>query len=167
MDARQFNVLLNKACKDEHAFELLYDFYYKRIVLRLSNCFGRDLAEDVAQDFFMKLVMSKKQYEYIENPTAWVYACCANIAKTKFAKETREITFNEELCSETDLDLDFEKVFLGIELDQLDELTRKIVVLHYWKGYHFGEISEILGITSDAVRQRHKRLKKKLKYILH
>lgn len=166
MDIWQFNTLLNKAYYDEKAFERLYDFYYKRIVLHFCKYFGKDLAEDVAQDFFIKIVVSCKEYEYIKNPTAWVYTCCANIAKTKFAKETREITFNEEFGVDTDFGLDFEKLFLGVELDRLDELTKKIVILHYWQGYHFEEISKILGITSDAIRQRHKRLKKKLKYIL-
>ena len=169
MDAQQFNRLLNNACKDEKAFELLYDFYYKRIVLQFCNYFGKELAEDVAQDFFIKLVESDKKYEYINNPTAWVFTCCANIAKTKFAKETREISFNEEFGLDTnaDLGLNFDKLFLGIELDQLDDLTRKIVILHYWKGYNFEEIAEIIGINYAAIRQRHKRLKKKLKNILH
>lgn len=166
MDAPQFNRLLNIAYKDEKAFQQLYDFYYKRIVFKFLGQFGKDLAEDVAQDFFTKIVESDKKYEYINNPTAWVYTCCANIAKTKLAKENRTVPLEEDLCAENGSDLNCDKINIGIEIGQLDDLTRKIIILHYWKGYSFEEISKILDITYAALRQRHRRLKKKLKNIL-
>ena len=168
MDAQQFNILLNNANKDEKAFELLYNFYYKRIVAQLAKGFGKEFAEDVVQEFFIRLVKFDKKYEYINNPTAWVYKCCENIAKTKLAKENYKISFNEEIgvSSALDFDFDFENAFIGTELNKLDDISKDIIILHYWKGYSFEEISEILGITYDAIRQRHKRLKKKLKNIL-
>ena len=166
MDVQKFNKCLKKAHRDKKSLEFLYDFYYKRIVFHLYKDFGRELAEDVAQEFFIKLINHDKQYEYINNPTAWVYACCKNIARTKIAKENRDILLDEELCVSKDLSSDFDKLFLGTVLEELDDVTKKIVVLHYWEGYGFGEISEILGIGHEAIRQRHKRVKAKLKNIL-
>ena len=166
MDAQQFNLLLNNANKNEKAFELLYNFYYRRIVAKIAKSFGKEFAEDVAQEFFIRLVKFDKKYEFINNPTAWVYTCCENIAKTKLAKEKGKISFNEEIGANSALDFDFENVFIGTELNKLDDISKDIVILHYWKGYNFEEISGILGITYDAIRQRHKRLKKKLKFIL-
>ena len=74
---------------------------------------------------------------------------------------------DEEFYIGKNISSDFEKLFLGIELGQLDDITRKIIVLHYWEGYSFEEISEILSINYDAIRQRHKRIKEKLKDILY
>lgn len=169
MDVQQFNMLLSKAHTDAKCFGLLYSFYYKRIVMQFCKKFGKEFAEDVAQDFFIKIIKSDKKYEYINSPTAWVYTCCINIAKTKLTKENSKILFNEEFGTEAnfDFDSDFEKLCLDLELDGLDDETKKIIFLHYWEGYCFEEISEILGISYDALRQRHKRLKKKLKNILN
>lgn len=166
MNVPKFNILLNNANKNEKAFEILYNFYYKRIVAQIAKNFGKEFAEDVAQEFFIRLVKSDKKYEYIKNPTAWVFTCCENIAKTKLAKENGKISFNEEIGVSSALDFDFENTFIGTELNKLDDISKEIIILHYWKGYSFEEIAGILGITYDAVRQRHKRLKKKLKNIL-
>ena len=166
MDAQKFNKWLRNVRRDKKSLEVLYNFYYKRAVSFLCKRFDRELAEDVTQEFFIRLINNDKQYEYINNPTAWVYTCCINIARTKIAKENRDILLDEELCVSKDLSSDFDKIFLGTVLEELDDLTKKIIILHYWEGYSFAEASEILGISYDAIRQRHKRIKAKLKEFL-
>ena len=168
MEASHFNRLLKSISKDEKSFNELYEYYGRRIVFRLTRVYGKEIAEETLHDFFLKLIKHEGKYEYIQKPTSWVYTCCENIAKTKLAKENYKISFNEEIgvSSALDFDFDFENAFIGTELNKLDDISKDIIILHYWKGYSFEEISEILGITYDAIRQRHKRLKKKLKNIL-
>ena len=48
-------------------------------------------------------------------------------------------------------------------LSQLKPLERKIVILVYYKNKNSSQISEILGMTPAAVRQRHKRILAKLR----
>ena len=47
-------------------------------------------------------------------------------------------------------------------LEDVDEITRKILVLHYWSGYSFKEIAVIIGMKDTAVRKRHSRAIKKI-----
>ena len=166
MEKREFNALISKINKSERAFETLYDFYYKRIVYRLSRSYGRELAEDVAHEFFLNLIKSDKPVKEVDSPAAWIYACCENLAKTKIRKE-RETPIGEFYeGNPAENFTDGMNADVKAALSFLDEISRKIVYMHYWEGYGFEEISEILGVSYAAVRQKHKRLKAALKNIL-
>lgn len=63
----------------------------------------------------------------------------------------------EEILARTELKREME-----FYLDQLNDDDKNIVVLKYVKEYSHQEISEILYISQDAVRQRLSRARKKL-----
>ena len=160
MEARRFNQLLKSISVSEKSFDELYDFYARRIVFRLSGIYGRDLAEDVMQEFFFKLITGKKDYGYIEKPTSWVYKCAENLAKTKLRSK---MPF-EQLTEENEYRRQyFDKTDIKEKLDVLDDVSRKIIELYYWDGYNLEEISDVLQIKYATVRKKHSRAKAKLK----
>ncbi|MDE6285347.1 MAG: sigma-70 family RNA polymerase sigma factor [Bacilli bacterium] len=166
MEARKFNRLLKSIAKDENAFDELYQFYGRRIVFHLSGIYGRELAEDVSHDFFLKLITENKNYGYIEKPTSWVYTCCENLAKTKIRLDSKYALLNEEVaCKYVEFE-NLENLEVKTVLDNFDDVTRRIVELFYWDGYNLEEISEILHIKYATVRKKHSRAKAKLKKIL-
>ena len=168
MNARRLGKLLKCIGYSEKAFNEVYDFYFRRIVARLTPVYGRQIAEDSAQDFFMKLICGKIQNGYVPVSTAWVYVCCENIAKRKIKGNKKEIALKEEIACADDLIGNTET---GVDLDSLlnclDETSRKIVRLYYFGGYSLKEISDMLQIGYAAVRKKSSRANKKLKKLLN
>lgn len=90
-----------------------------------------------------------------------------SIAKRKIEKDKRYVELNERQAASGGNPLEQELYGeLYSALEALDETEREILKLYYWLGYTFKEISKILGVTYEAVRQKHLRLKKKLKKYL-
>ena len=165
MNENKFNKLI-KRIRNARAFNVLYNFYYSRIVNHIYFKFrNKDLGEEVAQEFFAKLL--RRKVDYIRNPTSWVYTVCDNIAKDFL---TAEKEYNLAYTERETLtpDAAFEKLIYGEykeKLDSLEEETRKIVVMYSYEGYSLKEISEITGINYSTVRQKYSRGLKKLKNI--
>jgi len=72
VDKERFNELLGKIkCKENGAaaFTALYRFYFPRIVAHIKSRYKKygHLGEDIAQDFFLKL-LKKEIKEEIRNP---------------------------------------------------------------------------------------------------
>ncbi len=163
MDKKKFNSLIKKISFDESAFEDIYKFYFPRIQLFIGRKYNDyRLGEDIAQEFFMKLG-SLNIDKKIENPIAWVYKVCDNLAKDKLKKEILASEIIDNLCCES---LEGNYIFhneLNEYLSQLNEKTKKIIYLVYWEGYKLKEISQIMNINYVTVRQLHSRGLKKLK----
>ena len=147
MTAREFNAFLKKMHSDSHAIEDIYIFYYPRIVKRISEKYGYILAEDVAQEFFLKLIQSCDKQAYVEYPTSWVYTCAENIAKRKIHCDSKYTYLLQETVAAKKDDI-INKVFAEDILGFL---------------YNQTEISNILKLTHSNVRQIHSRAIKKLK----
>lgn len=166
MDARKFNKLISRI-ETQKAFSVLYEYYFPKIVSHIYFQFKkRELGEDVAQEFFLKL-LHKKPSDYIEHPNAWVYVSCDNIAKDFLSDEKRynmaystaEVDKQDEL---------FKKVLYGEyrqQIEQLDEDTRRIILMYFYEGYSLKEIAATLEINYSTVRQKCSRGLKKLKKI--
>ena len=162
MTAREFNAFLKKMHSDSHAIEDIYIFYYPRIVKRISEKYGYILAEDVAQEFFLKLIQSCDKQAYVEYPTSWVYTCAENIAKRKIHCDSKYTYLLQETVAAKKDDI-FNKLFAEDILKYLNKTEQQIVYLYYWEGYNQTEISNILKLTHSNVRQIHSRAIKKLK----
>lgn len=166
MEAKEFNYLLKSMNSNQSSVERLYCFYYPRIVRHISIKFGEDIASDVAQEFFIKLMRIGDEQDYIKYPTSWVYTCAENIAKRKVVYENRYTELSETkvepiVQSERELHQDLKDI-----LKNLDPLSQEIIRLYYWEGYNQEEIATMLKLTSSNVRKKHSRAIKKLKNIL-
>lgn len=97
MEAAEFNRLLKRINKDGAAIEMLYRTYYSAIINKLSFTYGKEVAEESAQEFFLKLFEIAKTQQRVNSPTSWVYTCCENIAKRKICNESRFGRLDETL----------------------------------------------------------------------
>ncbi|MDE7395981.1 MAG: RNA polymerase sigma factor [Clostridiales bacterium] len=164
MDEKEFNKLL-KDLSIAKNFNKLYSFYYPKIVSHIYFQFhNKNLGEDVAQDFFLKL-LHKGVDSYIERPTAWVYTVCDNLAKDTLTKNKKYALSLEDIKLSKPDDT-FETVLFGEYKDRiktLDTETYDIIIMHYYEGYRLKEIAELLNINYSTVRQKCFRGLKKLK----
>lgn len=166
MDTKRFNDYIQKIPTDIKALIPIYDEYYYRIVVHISYKFNKQIAEDVAQDFFTDLMQIKTNHDYIKYPTSWVYKCCDYIALKHFRCESSYVELNEKCLASnmfeaTELSNDLKEAIL-----RLEELSQKILFHYYWEGYSQEEIAEMLNLKSATVRQKHHRAIKKLKKFL-
>lgn len=163
MDKARFNKLLSEYKSSQRAFDELYTYYFHRIVYHVSWKFSREIAEDVAQEFFLKLMRIELD-EPVENPTSWVYTVADNLARSflKKYKSYDELTGDEFYEFISDFD---ERETIKKCLAELTSAERKIVVMYYFEGYSLKEIAGIIGENYDAVKKRHARTLKKLQKI--
>lgn len=163
MKEYEFNLLLNKAKYDPDALQVLYFYYYNRSINYLRKQYGLYIAEEAVQQFFLQLLSGGKEYSYVKYPTIWVYTCCENIAKRLITKENRELPIQEmtpykDVVSDEEILGDFYDL-----IAQQDEISQKILKLHYIDGYSLKEISNILNISYSNIRQKYSRTLKKMK----
>lgn len=171
MDPNEFNDLLRKFKSDSYASRKLFTYLYPKIRLHIAKNFRNINAEDVAQDFFVKLLkMDLRNMQYIRFPASWVYKITDNLAKSQLAKAYEK---NEVACADIDIessDNEYDKLMRRDEvkefMDKLDVIDREIFYDVYWEGYNLREVSDLLQVKYSFVKQRHSRVLKKLKNFL-
>ena len=134
-----------------------------------SQKFPDACADDVAQEFFLQL-MKSHGFKYVQNPTAWVFACCDNIAKRMLIGESATLpllvsenySVSEDLVETEILNDQAKRVFDALG----DDCTKKIFYLYYWEGYNLREIAQLLSLNISTIKQRHARGIKKIKNLL-
>lgn len=126
------------------------------------------LAEDIAQETYLKAYLAIENITRVSNFNAWII----RIGYNTFLNHTRNRHFHipiEEAKimkakEETDGDFRYENLYQALESLPIKE--RSVIVLFYLEGYSSKEISNILEISDEAVRQSLSRGRKKLKSLL-
>lgn len=170
MKAKEFNKCIRKLKTDRKIFNFFYKYYFPKIVVHINSKFiGLDIGEDIAQEFFLDL-LKKEDIPYIEYPNSWIYTIAEDMAKNRLKKEKirteieqKYVAATENKKAKNDYEFYWEQAELRDKLDQLDNETRKIIIMNVFEGYKFHEIAAIMNLKPDAVRQRFSRGIKKLK----
>ena len=114
--------------------------------------------------------MKSHGFKYVQNPMAWVFACCDNIAKRMLIGESATLpllvsenySVSEDLVETEILNDQAKRVFDALG----DDCTKKIFYLYYWEGYNLREIAQLLSLNISTIKQRHARGIKKVKNLL-
>jgi RNA polymerase sigma-70 factor (ECF subfamily) len=154
---------------DAEAFGRLYREYYAAMVwLAYSILLDRNLAEDAAQQAFVKACERLADLRRTERFGAWLAQICRNEAH-QLLRDNRRSTAQpsrESACAderETNrADLDVVKKAVG----QLPPMYREIVVLHYYNHMDYRQIAATLGITGHTVRGRLFRARRQIERTL-
>lgn len=160
--------------EDKRKFEKFYK-KYKQIMFYIANKILRDvyLSEDVVHQAFIRIMNNLDKIEEVDSKKtkAFVVVIVENIAidcYRKRKKENRvsfdeiEIYISDEIEKDNLILSDIEEAILRIQTNYASVLRLK-----YAQGYSNKEISEILNISEENVRQRISRGKKKLQEILN
>ena len=167
MNEMEFNMLLASVRTNPRALEKIFGFYFPKIVYHIAKKYGRTLAEDVAQEFFASL-LARDSFEHVKYPTTWVYLNCESIAKRKISYDSRYTALQDDGFCGQDEEVVRQEMYgdLYQAICDLDETERRIIDMHYWEGYKLVEIADILNLPPNTIRQKHKRLLKKIKKLL-
>lgn len=134
--------------------------------------------DDVIAETYLALCNKIDKEIEIENPKAWLYGTLNNQIKLKYAeinKKKKTYIRLENVEHELFYNVDFDEKELSEETiekvkdDVLDELTdaeKTLLVLIYEKNIKLKEVARISNTTEAAIKQKHYRLKRKIKKIV-
>ena len=158
---------------DRAAFRALFDHYHPI----LSRLLRRDIArsqdvEDVLQQTFLQLHRARKDYQPNRPLRPWLLTIAFNVKRQLFRSRSRKPT--ESIDDNTAADIAGSAApatgpdSLGVRqaLLQLPELQRDTIVLHYFEGLSFSEVSQITGGTVSAAKVRAHRGYQRLRELL-
>lgn len=162
------------ACRngDREAMHFLYVENQRRVFSVAMNYFGgnRDLAEDITQMVFLKL-LTKLDFRGDSEFTTWLYRITVNACTDEARKTNRFIDLTgffgfgeagsghvQQLMAERD---EISEV-VGREIVRLRPKFRAPVLLKYVEGLSYQEIADVLGCSVGTVSSRLNRALKML-----
>ena len=161
-------VLVKEAAEGnvESFTELAARCYTPIVAIAHSITGDRDLAEDAAQQCFAKAAVKLPQLKNYEKFGCWLATICRNEAKDIIRLENNhrngEKLSNRKIKSEDNCSSEVVKN----AMNKLSNSSREVIYLRYYDGLSYEQISEVLGISEQAINGRLRRAKKKLAQIL-
>ena len=165
------------ACQrgERDAFRALFETYKDKvysIALRFSG--DPAIAMDIAQDTFLKLFSSIRDFRGDASFETWVYRLVVNSCLDHKRRSWRLIPIADELLAVLQAPADCLGEILRGEMQQrvqsaverLSPDLRMVIVLRYTEGLSYDEIAEVLGCSPGTVASRlnraHKALERRL-----
>lgn len=160
---------------EEAIFHWIYQNYYGRVVaIVVKNSGLTEDAKDVFQDTFLQIIDKLKKGDYQDENKfrAYFMGFANNVWRNRRRKKERRVTDSldekEYKLTDTSSEAISEMVRKEEELNKLhrvmmkiDEVCRKILMLHYIKKEKFKDIAKQLNMTEGAIKVRSKRCKEK------
>ena len=146
--------------------ELAAMYYTPMVAIAHSITGDRDLAEDAAQQCFARAAVKLYQLKDYRKFAGWLATICRNEAKDIVRQENyhRNSEKLSEITTESNHNDSCEVVKKA--LSKLSASSREVIYLRYYDGLSYDRISEVLGISEQAINGRLRRAKKKLAQIL-
>ncbi len=179
LDANDREVI--DACQrgDYDAFRALFEAHKDRVYSIALRYSGDDAAAmDIAQESFLKLLASIRDFRGEASFESWLYRIVVNTCLDHKRRGRRQMPFIEELLDavsapvesalhrllRTEVEADVQRIVAKLPAEQ-----RIVVVLRYTEGLQYEEIAEILGCSAGTVASRlnraHKFLERRLAHL--
>lgn len=130
----------------------------------------KDLADDIFQETFVKIIMTLRQGRYIESGkfSAWLSRIAHNLIIDHFRQEKAENNMSSDdedinllnrrdLCEENIEDMmvnDQIKADVRRIIDALPEPQKEVLVMRYYNDMSFKEIAETTGVSINTALGR-------------
>jgi RNA polymerase sigma-70 factor (ECF subfamily) len=165
-------IMLRAAAGDESAFNYLAERYHRPIIHFLFRMVrNQAVAEELAQEVFLRVYRSRESYRAEAKFTTWLYRIATNLA-VNYARDTRRERAvqtvyldapNEETGTRPDVaddELSVEQSLLREErmkairmhVMALPERQRLAVVMHKYQGLDYREIGDVLKLSESATK---------------
>lgn len=155
----------------DEAFDVLLERYKDRlfsyILYQVRNA---DVAEDIFQETFVKVVVTIRDGRYTESGKfySWVTRIAHNLVIDFFRREKGENTISTDesdvdllnnakladRCAQSTIDSEQTLVDLHLLINKLPQEQREVVQMHYFQEMTFKEIAEEKGISINTALGR-------------
>lgn len=131
-------------------------------------CGDGDLADDIAQESYIKAYLSCGSFGNLEKFNPWIFRIAYNtfINHRRSRRLTTNIVEAARVPANDGADSSFMYQDLYLALNRLTAKERIAVLLFYMQGYSIQEIAEIQEISQDAVKQQLSRGRTHLRNLL-
>ena len=166
------DMMLRVKAGDDSAFDYLVQKYRRAIVnfmYRMAH--NSAVAEDLAQEVFLRVYRSRGSYEPSAKFTTWLYRIATNLA-VNHARDTRHerpenMVSLDEPDEDTGTSMDVPAPGLSVEekllrrerlmairktVQQLPERQRIAVVMHKYQQMDYKQIAEVLKLSESATK---------------
>lgn len=173
MQSNQLNdsvLVSNYISGNERSLEVLINRHKQRIYSFIySKVLDRDVAEDIFQDAFIKVINTLKKGSYNEEGKflPWVMRIAHNLVIDHFRKDNRMPTFKNteefdifSVLSDNSLNAEKRMVKDQIHMDvrnlveELPEDQKEVLVMRIYRDMSFKEISEQTGVSINTALGR-------------
>lgn len=159
--------------KETSALKNIYEIM-GNAVFSYAYTISRDkqLAEDIAQDVFIKILSNSDSYKMGRNPRAWIMSITHNEAVDAIRKRKNYSFSNldDPILSEKAIDSFEENITSEISMEyylsMLEPIQQEILKLHLLTEISFREISQILNMTLGKVGWQYKRAISRLQLLM-
>ena len=163
---------------ERDAYAVLVNRYKDRVFSLVKGIVKEQaLAEEVAQDVFLKAYTSLKKFRRESGFSTWIYRIAYNTAVSQTRKKKyRHKAFDEELELAGSVDEAFEREMTETEehrkkllekaLQELPAEDKLILMLYYFEEKPVEEIGSATGLSTSNVKVKLFRMRKKLKTII-
>jgi RNA polymerase sigma-70 factor (ECF subfamily) len=170
------------------AFEELVERYQQRLVSLMSHLVGhRDMAEDLAQDVFMRVYRARKRYEPGSKFSTWLYTIAHNVASNALRSLSRRREINlvasesgefhgnpidaaalaaSGLMPTRQLDKAELSEVVKLAVAALNERQRMAVLLNKFEHLSYEEIAEVMELSPSAIKSLLSRARANLRDVL-
>lgn len=143
---------------------------YKDAMYRYCFSFvhDEDIAEDLAQDTFIKAYFRLSTYDQSKKLSTWLFKIATNTTYDHLRRAKRTNQLGEEAANRIISRADSparlaEYDELHRAVDRLDIRYRTVISLYYWQGASYAEIAEIMGKPEGTVKGWLSRAKQQLR----
>ena len=110
-------------------------------------------AEDMAQETFLKLISSKKQFESEEHEKAWLIVTASNTCKDELRRWKRRLENIKSLFQQENVVREEDDRVLEWVME-LPAKYKQVIYLYYYEGYRTSEIAGMLHCSESTVRNQ-------------
>jgi RNA polymerase sigma factor (sigma-70 family) len=142
---------------DITAFEAILERHEKTL-LRYAARYRPDLAQDIVQEVFLRLVREAGRLDGVTNLSAWLYRVTRNLAIDEARKEQRmerrqRLAAVPEVQAPAALPAETKEVaeIVAAKLMELPHRQRDVLILKIQEAKSYREISEITGLSPSNV----------------
>ncbi|MHC4584610.1 MAG: RNA polymerase sigma factor [Planctomycetota bacterium] len=148
---------------DIGSFGKLCDRYYNSIAaIAYSVLTDHHLAEDAAQETFLRALKNLKKLKSKEKFGPWLAQICRNVAKDMVKKKLRGIDTENVLPLANGGNDERENQAVKQAIGRLSVSERELIVLRYYNNMSHEQMSSVLGLSKAAINNRLVRSRKKI-----
>lgn len=148
----------------------IYQRHYPELLKYcMGACRDQELAEDLAQETFLKALQSADTFEDLgpSQKRAWLYRTMKNLLCDRYRRAVLENQYLQQSPEETTyMEPGIQQTENEMILQKLTPEDRMLFTLRYMEGYNASEISQMLGIPTGTIRAKLSRCRKLLKHML-
>jgi RNA polymerase sigma factor (sigma-70 family) len=149
----------------------------KAFNLALRICGNHEVAEEIAQDSFLKAYRSLKSFKMKSSFATWLYRIVYNTAISYVrVKKTGilsledfpadAIDFIGENTNDEEAEKDYRNSLVNFALQKINEDERGLISLYYYEEMSTDEISDVTGISKSNIKVKLFRARQKMLEII-